>query len=521
MFMMMIPGNARESGGPFPVKTATIKQIQGESGGGLQNSSWPMFLHDIKHTGRSPYAPVGNWLTVTWDFKMKGMVDSSPVVDTNGTLYIGADEDNCLFAINPDGTEKWRANIGAILATPTVGTDGTIYIGTVYGNLYAFYPNGTQQWQVNLGTDSWTVSSPVIDPNGIIYTASVDSCSVYAIYPNGTIKWTYPTNGWIYSDPALADDCTVYIGSNDYNLYAINPNGTLKWKYSAKDCVQEAIAIDSNGNICFGSWDAYLYSLYPNGTLRWKYRTGGSIDSSPVITEDDAVIIGNNSGRLTCVNPDGTLRWQFRPSVSSIVSSPAIDLRGTVYCASDDHYLYALDSNGTLLWRRSLGYYYFSSLIITEDGTMYLAGAYPGGGSEMFYTLLHALGSMNNTKPNPPSITGDENGHVRRKHVYTIVSTDPDNDNISYYIDWGDDKSTDWTTPTPSGQAITLSHTWQKKGTYTVKVKARDEHLMESDWKTLSVTMPLSYEPPHFQFFDWLLERFQHAFPILRHLLGQ
>ncbi len=73
-----------------------------------------------------------------------------------------------------------------------------------------------------------------------------------------------------------------------------------------------------------------------------------------------------------------------------------------------------------------------------------------------------------------------------------------------------------WIGPFPSGQQQTVNHTWNKKGTYTIKAKARDSHEQESDWGTLSVTMP--YEP-QFPFIQWLFERFPNAFPILRFLL--
>jgi hypothetical protein len=65
------------------------------------------------------------------------------------------------------------------------------------------------------------------------------------------------------------------------------------------------------------------------------------------------------------------------------------------------------------------------------------------------------------------------------------------------------------------------SHIWTTKGSFTIKVKAKDIYGNESDWGTLPVTMPLSYEPPHFQFLTWLFDRFPNAFPILRHLLGK
>ena len=432
------------------------------------------------------------------------------------TLYIGADGDDCLFAINPDGTERWRANIGNALSSPAIGSDGTIYIGTIYGKLHAINPNGTEKWQVVLETTSWAFSSPVISDNDIIYMASVDSNKLFAIYLNGTIKWSFETSGWIYSSPALADDGTIYIGSNDGCLYAINPNGTLKWKYNTGRDVQSDPSIDSNGIIYFGSWDGYLYALYPNGTLNWKFNTMGAIETSPALCSDGAIVIGSSSDNLYCINPNGTLQWSFHTG-NDILSSPAIDAHGTIYCGSYDDYLYAINKNGTLRWKFDAADHGIeSSPIIAVDGTIYISGHFPPSGSQLAYSLLHAIQVINDTAPSIPTVIGTENGRVRRQYDYTIVSTDPEDDNISYYIDWGDGKTTDWIGPYDSGEEIIQSHTWLVRGTYEMKVKARDGNGMESDWGTLSVTMP--YEP-QFPFIHWLLERFPNAFPILRFLL--
>ena len=37
------------------------------------------------------------------------------------------------------------------------------------------------------------------------------------------------------STPAIADDGTIYVGSEDTNLYAVNPDGTQKWEYPLGD----------------------------------------------------------------------------------------------------------------------------------------------------------------------------------------------------------------------------------------------------------------------------------------------
>ncbi len=116
-----------------------------------------------------------------------------------------------------------------------------------------------------------------------------------------------------------------------------------------------------------------------------------------------------------------------------------------------------------------------------------------------------------------PTITGETQGKVCTLYNYTITTTDPDQDNVQYFIQWGDNTTT-MTDFFESGEEIIINHTWHVKGTYHIKVMAHDDHGKNSAWTTLEVTMPFSYTP-HFPFITWLLERFPHAFPLLRYLL--
>jgi hypothetical protein len=124
-----------------------------------------------------------------------------------------------------------------------------------------------------------------------------------------------------------------------------------------------------------------------------------------------------------------------------------------------------------------------------------------------------------NQPPNPPTIQGSASGKKGHAYTYTFTTTDPEGDNVSYFIDWGDNTTSGWLGPYTSGDAMNQAHTWVTEGTYIIKAKAKDVYGKESTWGTLSVTMPLSYEP-HFRFLYWLFERFPNAFPILRHLWG-
>ena len=46
-----------------------------------------------------------------WAFKTGDWVRSSPSIGSDGTIYVGSDDDN-LYAINPDGSKKWAFKTG-------------------------------------------------------------------------------------------------------------------------------------------------------------------------------------------------------------------------------------------------------------------------------------------------------------------------------------------------------------------------------------------------------------------------
>lgn len=97
---------------------------------------------------------------------------------------------------------------------------------------------------------------------------------------------------------------------------------------------------------------------------------------------------------------------------------------------------------------------------------------------------------MPNTAPNEPEVSGPSSGSPGIEYSFTITTTDPDGDDVFYCVNWGDDTGEVCIGPYASGEVITVSHTWSTKGTFTVKVKARDTEDHESDWTELTVKMP-------------------------------
>jgi hypothetical protein len=125
--------------------------------------------------------------------------------------------------------------------------------------------------------------------------------------------------------------------------------------------------------------------------------------------------------------------------------------------------------------------------------------------------------AIDNHQPDDPTIEGPTSGSAGTAIDYEFTGTDPENyDEISYYVDWGDDTNSGWTEYVAPGTMVTLDHTWEK-GDYTITCKTRDLAHNESNEVTLDISIPRN-RPVEYRntLLIWLFNRF----PVLRGLLG-
>ncbi len=445
----------------------------------LFNSIWPVKCHDARHTGRSQFSTEDNIGIEKWRFKTIITFDNSPVIDNNGVLYFHGVYDTrpwYLYAVNPDGTLKWRVDVGGAddQTTPAIGADGTIYIGTNKNNLYAFNPDGTLKWKFHIESAD-IVTSPVIANDGTIYFGDCggykESCKVYAVNPDGTEKWSYTVGAEIYSDPCIGEDGTVYIGSNDNYLYALYPNGTLRWRFKAEKKIKCPPSVGDDGTIYVGSHDKYLYAIYPDGSMRWKYYLGFNIVSNPSIASDGTVYVGGD--KLYAIYPNGTLRWSYDMGGNRYtVSSPAISADGTIFIGTeigslDGGELIAVNPNGTEKWRNLLtDCWVRSSPCIGEDGTVYIGGSFMGNPAYLFAVKVGILQG---------DAGGPYYGWINEPIQFNGFGSggyEP----LSYHWNFGDDSTSEEQNPI---------HIYEDPGNYTVTLVVTDvkgNNIIDNSW---------------------------------------
>ena len=91
-----------------------------------------------------------------------------------------------------------------------------------------------------------------------------------------------------------------------------------------------------------------------------------------------------------------------------------------------------------------------------------------------------------NNPPSIPNVTGPIIGLTNVDYLFSIVSTDKDNDNIKYIIDWADGKI-DESIFMNSGELFNVTHKWSNPGEYKINVSASDSQTVS----TIDVTIEI------------------------------
>jgi len=373
-------------------------------------SSWRMFCHDAKRTGRAGVSGVYPFLVKGWAFDTGYDIYSSPVVCSfDGTIYIGSMDEYTpqsqvkpkLYAINPDGTEKWHfetTHYGKISASPAIGPGGTIYVATheepcsrpspscdPCPDFFAINPDGTEKWHLCLSLPPGDCSAAtcegdlaegsdlvVINEGGlpVIYVGSAFGylCRIEDHGNSGIIAWRkllYPIAGFpLLFAPAVGPDNTIYIGTMQFplvgggDLWAINPDGTDKW-----------------------TSPVHLTSAAPNSVAS---------PTVEIVNGEQTIYVGTTDWVMWKVVDMGTygdVRWDCRVAGSDIVCSPGVkDLNNDgmvdIVFGSFDNNVYAITdmgnnwgngvTTGTSLWILPTGGDIYSSPTIDKFGTVYI-----------------------------------------------------------------------------------------------------------------------------------------------------
>jgi glycerophosphoryl diester phosphodiesterase len=311
--------------------------------------------------------------TALWNFGLGAVASSNPArisatVGNEGIVYVPVGSNSStpanLFAVNPDGSQKWKYTIGSganlSYILPAISKSGDILVGN----------NGTDgalHWvDKNTGTRKAYIKPPrgvrgtiVVSQDNIAYAQGgddgVNAYDLNAIDAFGApaFRGNYKVNdGIVYhtiSSPAIDKNGNYFATSGTGKILSLglNPNLESNWLYPSNtdlgNMEQGGVVIGTDGTLYVnGHENKKIYALNPNGTLKWIFTTEGNAESVPAIDNNGYLHFGDRSGNYYIIEDKNTKaeqKYRVRLNYNGIVatriwSSPAIANDGAVYFAT-------------------------------------------------------------------------------------------------------------------------------------------------------------------------------------------
>lgn len=353
-----------------------------------------------------------------WQFSIPGWAMSAPTV-SDGTVYVGADDNNVYALDSTNGAPLWTFETGDVVRAPAIVLDGIVYIGSNDNNLYALDDEtGDLLWQHDAGSP--VQYAPLVG-DGAIYvpTISEGGRKIHALdAESGVELWVasqyFPFDtGWESGiGAALADDTLLAIG-DEGELHALDSQtgetvwsfrgdvrtdtppvpigdvvyitasntayaldletGAELWKFSTGMFPARGFAPVIEGGMYFFSPDDHAYGLdIASGEQAWIFGLDSMANTVPVVSEG-MVYVASEYGALYALDQQtGDEVWILGPSDNMLQSLEVAD--GVLYLESSDGYLVALDAmTGQELWGFNKGFFSGVRTYTLSDGIVYVS----------------------------------------------------------------------------------------------------------------------------------------------------
>ena len=327
---------------------------------------------------------VGNYKWNSVDLNFGGLTGyvktSNPVFSPDGkTMYIPTSTPaGHLFAIDVvSGEFKWVFAISQITygGGALVAPDGTIYQcvrNATINNVYAINPNGTQKWAVKL--DAAIGAFPALSADGVLYCLTNKS-TLYALdASSGAIKWQKSLDGATGSAVAIDKAGNVYAGTSAA-IYSFKSNKEQNWKLEEVNVTEQAT---------FALKDQVLYATLKNGglvavdmtngTKKWTYPTTKGDAYFPIADKNGNVYFTEKGSQTVhAVNASGSKIWEKNVGNNLNYSGGALSTDGILYIGTQsNNKVLGLDiTNGNIVFEETVGQQVMAAVSIGPDRRLY------------------------------------------------------------------------------------------------------------------------------------------------------
>ncbi len=323
-------------------------------------ASWPFYRSDASLSGRAkvdgPVIPDLFWVKNLGLEKIE-----SPVVNAEGTIIFTSRGDKYVYALNKDGSEKWRfshklpsGSNETFSHPPTLGRDGTVYVGTEEGGFFAINLNGSLKWRVSVG--GYVGIAPNVDNNGNLYLAC-DDAQLYVFNPAGNLLCIGSLDGLKPNNaPAIVSNKQIYVpAGNSIFVFNLSCERIARWIFPSLEEVAWVVGNTSGSTLYAGSLSkpVVLALDAQTGKQIWSYSYDarfGRPSQSALGPDGTIYFAGFDAGLLVALNPNGKEKWTHDQGSARYKTMPVVDASGDIYIVNETLGLAAFAPNKTLLW---------------------------------------------------------------------------------------------------------------------------------------------------------------------------
>ena len=353
---------------------------------------WPTMRGDRQNTGRSPlFASLGPGTSVVSNFQTPSYdaLNATPVIGPGERVLVGSADQGFYDFIPGEGLQHSVQTGNIIDSAAAIAGPDEVYFASGNFEIWKYTPSNGQgkvaidpsqapAWSPS--TIRWFEGNIVRSGKGLLY-AGCDNYYMYCLDPSvptgQQVRWVYPTGFFIWSAPAFgSDETAIFFASADMTLYSlpaehVDPLGICsRWASPLGNLCASSPAVHASlvgGTmtdvaVLVGCFDGNVYAFDPgSGSQLWTYQTGSLIYASPAVAPDGTVYIASSDGVLRALQPpppgssNGVLQWEFflgQPSFCSAALGPDPEGKAPylIYVGGGNGEIFAIDPAGHRRW---------------------------------------------------------------------------------------------------------------------------------------------------------------------------
>jgi hypothetical protein len=258
-----------------------------------------------------------------------------------------------------------------------------------------------------------------------------------------TINKLYDSPGYDWSSSAI-------ISVINNGVHIINHLGHASYEYNMKLSTNDVDALTNPSNrTCF---------IYSQGCMAGGFDTGDCIAEHFTVKTTHAAFAGIWNARygfFWSYSTDGDSQRLHRQFWNAVFDEMIPEIGRANHDSKED--------NLPIIGRSCIRWCYYETNLFGDPSLKII--------------------EKNNRPPEKPGVpNGPSSGSAGANYTFSCTTTDPDDgDQLYYQWDWGNGVS-EWLGLYASGESVEATHNWLTTGDYQVKVKAKDNNGLESEW---------------------------------------